>query len=134
MDAPHADRPVGAPAGRPRGAPVDPESAEAVAGDAEAEGVLILVARSGGIAGMTRRWSVEPADGEAQHWMALVDRCPWDDEPAAGTGADRFVWRIEAHVRRVRHEQIIPEEHLQGPWRDLVDAVRAAGADTGADR
>lgn len=99
-------------------------------GSDAADGVAIRVARSGGIAGMTRRWSVQPADADAEPWMALVDRCPWDQPCPPGTGADRFVWRIEARIRRARHEQVIPEEHLQGPWRDLVDAVRSA--DSGA--
>ncbi|WP_439901143.1 protealysin inhibitor emfourin [Microbacterium azadirachtae] len=109
MGAPPADPPVGIPS------------------DADADdGVAIRVARSGGIAGMTRRWSVEPAGDDREQWLLLVDRCPWDEKQPSGSGADRFVWRIEARVRRVRREQVIPEEHLSGPWRELVDAVRAA--------
>ncbi|MBS1907527.1 MAG: hypothetical protein JST33_13370 [Actinobacteria bacterium] len=92
------------------------------------EGVAILVARSGGIAGMTRRWSVQPAGGETGHWMMLVERCPWGEAPPAGSGADRFIWRIEARVHRVRRRQVIPEGYLRGPWRELVDAVQAADA------
>jgi hypothetical protein len=115
MSEPSADPPVGLPA--------DSDAA----GD---DGVAIRVARSGGIAGMSRRWSVQPSGGEAEHWMVLVERCPWDEKPPPGTGADRFVWRIEVRIRRRRHEQVIPEEHLSGPWRDLVDAVREA--DSGA--
>lgn len=116
MGDPQPDQPVGVP------------SDSDAAGD---DGVAIRVARSGGIAGMTRRWSVQPAGEEARHWMGLVDRCPWDEKPPPGTGADRFVWRIEVRIRRVRHEQVIPEEHLQGPWRDLVEAVREADGGTG---
>ena len=116
MPEPQADDPVGVPAD------------SASAGD---DGVAILVARSGGIAGMTRRWSVTPSGGEAEHWMILVERCPWGEQPAAGAGADRFIWRIEARIRRVHHQQVIPEDHLAGPWRDLVDAVRAADAAPG---
>ncbi|MBS1895833.1 MAG: hypothetical protein JSS88_00360 [Actinobacteria bacterium] len=112
MGTPPADPPVGIPS--------DTDTDD---------GVAIRVARSGGIAGMTRRWSVQPA-GDAEHWMLLVDRCPWDEKPPPGTGADRFVWRIEARIRRERHEQVIPEEHLSGPWRDLVEAVRAADGGT----
>ncbi|MFD6698595.1 MULTISPECIES: protealysin inhibitor emfourin [unclassified Microbacterium] len=111
------------PADPPVGVPAD----SAAAGD---DGVAIRVARSGGIAGMTRRWSVQPSGGETEHWMLLVERCPWDEKPPAGTGADRFVWRIEVRIRRERHEQVIPEEHLQGPWRALVDAVQEADAGT----
>jgi len=112
------------PADPPAGVPADSDAA----GD---DGVAIRVARSGGIAGMTRRWSVQPSGSEREHWMLLVERCPWDEKPPAGTGADRFLWRIEVRVRQERHEQVIPEEHLQGPWRALVDAVREADAGAG---
>ncbi|MDQ4215044.1 protealysin inhibitor emfourin [Microbacterium sp. ASV81] len=94
----------------------------------EPGGVLILVVRSGGIAGIPRRWSVQPPSGEAASWVALLERCPWDDEIGPGTGGDRFVWRIEARIHEERHEQVIPEEHLLGPWRELVDAVRNASS------
>ncbi|MBS1697795.1 MAG: hypothetical protein JST25_05250 [Actinobacteria bacterium] len=90
--------------------------------------VAILVVRSGGIAGMTRRWSVQPSGNDVGPWIVLVERCPWDEKPEPGTGADRFIWHIEVSLRSVRHEQVIPEEHLSGPWRELVDAVRAADA------
>lgn len=92
--------------------------------------ILILVVRSGGIAGMTRRWSVAPADDDAGHWEVLVERCPWAEDPAAGSGADRYQWRITARLRAEHHERVIPEEQLVGPWRDLVDAVRAADPTT----
>lgn len=97
----------------------------------DSEGVAILVARSGGIAGITRRWHVQPPGEEVERWVVLVDRCPWEEGPGPSTnsgtgGADRFVWRIEARLRRVHHEQVIPDERLSGPWRDLVDAVRDA--------
>ena len=115
MSDPDADRPVGAPA-----------ESDAAAAD----GVAILVARSGGIAGMTRRWSVQPSGEDAGHWVGLVERCPWDEETPPGTGADRFVWRIEVRIRQEHHEQVIPEERLSGPWRDLVEAVREADAES----
>jgi hypothetical protein len=39
------------------------------------------VARTGGIAGMTRRWSAQPPAAEAPEWRSLIERCPWDDVP-----------------------------------------------------
>lgn len=149
MGAPQADGPVGVPSvadttGSSDVADSDmpdsdtPDSdgvVEVGAADAaDADGVAILVVRSGGIAGMTRRWSVQPAEGETAHWIVLVERCPWDETPPVGTGADRFVWRIEVRIHRERHEQVIPEEHLSGPWHDLVDAVRTADAGSAPER
>ena len=98
------------------------------------DGDAILVVRSGGIAGMTRRWAMRPAGDDAAHWIGLVERCPWDDDPLPGSGADRFVWRIEARIGRVQRERVIPEDRLAGPWRDLVDAVRAADEGTASTR
>lgn len=119
-------------------------------GDPSGSRIRIAVVRSGGIAGMRRRWQVEPAPEEAPRWIALIERCPWDaDEPDAAQrdavatknlpetdapesqrptprGADRFVWRIHARLARTEHERQLPDSALSGPWRDLVDAVRAA--------
>lgn len=89
--------------------------------------VVIAVVRSGGIAGIRRRWRVEPDPEEAGDWIALVRRCPWDEEPQA-SGADRFVWRIRVRTPSERHEQELPDGALDGPWRELVDAVRAASS------
>ena len=132
MGAPSADPGTPSPAGPPvspverRPAGAEPRPDVPSEPTAEDDGVAILVVRSGGIAGMSRRWSVRPVGTDAAHWMTLVERCPWDDDPTPGSGADRFVWHIDVRVRRVQREQVIPEEHLSGPWRDLVDAVRAA--------
>jgi hypothetical protein len=93
---------------------------------AERGDLTILVVRSGGIAGLTRRWSVdepEPADD----WIALLEACPWD---AVGetSGADRFVWRIEAHLAARSREASVPDSELTGPWKDLVDRVQQDGS------
>ncbi|WP_067196498.1 protealysin inhibitor emfourin [Microbacterium sp. XT11] len=88
--------------------------------------VVIAVVRTGGIAGLRRRWRVERDPADAEDLIALIDSCPWDSEPAAATGADRFVWSIRARTPEHQHEQELPDAALDGPWRDLVDAVRAA--------
>ena len=56
----------------------------------DAPGVEVEVARTGGIAGITRRWSAKPLEAEASDWIALIDRCPWDEVGggAAADGAD----------------------------------------------
>ncbi|MGN8026584.1 protealysin inhibitor emfourin [Microbacterium sp. 22242] len=120
-----------ADAGGPADAPgsAAPECDSDGDGDGDGDEVTIRVARSGGIAGMTRRWRVVPSRTETERWVSLLERCPWDEDPGSASGADRFQWRIEAQIRQVRHEQVIPEEHLSGPWRDLVDAVREAAQD-----
>jgi hypothetical protein len=94
--------------------------------------VEVDVTRSGGIAGMTRRWRAEPADDEVSQWVALIDRCPWNDVSARASGdgrgpvADGFVWRISARwTEDDRREAELPDDAVTGAWRDLVDAVRA---------
>ena len=88
--------------------------------------VVIAVVRTGGIAGIRRRWRVEAPPEEAGDWIALIDSCPWDDPTPDGTGADRFVWSIRARTPAERREHELPDGALDGPWRELVDAVRAA--------
>ncbi|MGB4137993.1 MAG: protealysin inhibitor emfourin [Microbacterium sp.] len=89
-------------------------------------GIVILVVRSGGIAGLRRRWQVAP-ERDQQHWVALVESCPWDDpEPPARLDADRFTWSIRAVTSHDERHRELPESALTGPWRELVDAVRAA--------
>ena len=39
--------------------------------------VVIAVVRTGGIAGIRRKWQVEPDPAETHHWIAMVDSCPW---------------------------------------------------------
>lgn len=88
--------------------------------------VVIAVVRSGGIAGIRRQWRVEAAPPEADEWIDLIDRCPWDAEPGEGSGADRFVWSIRARTPSERRERELPDSAMDGPWRTLVDAVRQA--------
>jgi len=101
--------------------------------------VTIAVIRSGGIAGMRRAWRAEPAPADAPHWVALIDDCPWD-EPAPGPiGADQFTWRIvarcETRESAVADERAasLPDHGLQGPWRALVEEVRARGLPVSPD-
>jgi hypothetical protein len=98
--------------------------------------VKITVQRSGGIAGMERVWSVQAlTPDDRNQWQPLVEACPWDELPdtaasGAGTGGgavrtvqpDRFVYRIRAGGRRAT----LPEQDLVGPWRVLVETMRAA--------
>lgn len=99
---------------------------------ADSDRIVIAVVRSGGLAGLRRRWRAEPEPEQAPQWLALVERCPWDErlDEHAGPGADRYVWSIHVRVQVHKHEQqleqVVPEAHLQGPWRELVDAVRDA--------
>lgn len=90
--------------------------------------VVIAVVRTGGIAGIRRQWQVEPEPAEASDWINMVDECPWDDEADADRGADRFVWLIRVRTPAERRERELPDSQLDGPWRALVDAVRAASS------
>lgn len=88
--------------------------------------VVIAVVRSGGIAGISRRWRVEAEPSHASEWITLIERCPWDENPDASTGADRFVWSIRVRTPVERHERELPDSALAGPWLALVQAVREA--------
>ena len=93
----------------------------------------ITVQRSGGIAGMSRTWSVlamPPEDKDL--WQPLVEACPWDEAPrtardAPSGQADRFLYDIRADRRRAT----LPEQAVTGPWRVLVDQARAASESAG---
>ena len=99
---------------------------DAIAG-ADENRIVIAVVRSGGFAGLRRRWRVEPAIDAELSWMALVDRCPWDERiESEQPGADRYVWSIHARLRDEQRQQVVPDALLQGAWRELVDAVRDA--------
>ena len=92
----------------------------------------IKVERTGGIAAMTRVWTVDArTDSDLDQWQPLVEACPWDAVPSTPRAAaaafeapqpDRFIYSISAGQRRAA----LPEQALTGPWRVLVDTARAA--------
>lgn len=90
--------------------------------------VVVAVIRSGGIAGLRRRWLVETEaqNDDAATWIARIDRCPWDADLDSDRGADRYVWTIRARTPAEQREREIPDGALDGPWLELVEAVRAA--------
>lgn len=90
--------------------------------------IVIAVVRTGGIAGIRRKWRVEPDPTETHHWIAMIDSCPWDADSDADSGADRFVWLIRVRTPSEERERELPDSALDGPWRELVDAVREAAA------
>ena len=90
----------------------------------------ISVERTGGIAAITRVWTVEARTEAARNqWQPIVEACPWDAVPstpraaaATGTMPDRFIYSIRAGQRRAA----LPEQAVTGPWRIVVDSTRAA--------
>lgn len=94
----------------------------------ETRTLVVTVVRTGGIGGMRRQWRVAPDAADAGRWREMLATCPWDEPFASATGADRFVWRIRADDDADRHEAEVPDSALEGAWRDLVDAVRAAAS------
>lgn len=105
-----------APAADGAGAPDDPR-------------IVVVVVRTGGIAGIRRHWQAEPARDESAGWIELIEGCPWDEPCPEDAGADRFIWSIRARTPESLHERELPESALDGPWRRLVDAVREAHDD-----
>ncbi len=92
--------------------------------------IVVSVVRSGGLAGIRKTWQAEATDAAGTRWRALIDDCPWDEEPGAASGADRYVWRIRAQASDRDCDREVPDSALVGPWRTLVDAVRAAQGST----
>ncbi|ADX73623.1 hypothetical protein D7Z96_03175 [Pseudarthrobacter phenanthrenivorans] len=92
----------------------------------------ISVERTGGIAALTKVWTVEAQSESAlNRWQPIVEACPWDSVPRtpraaaqefAGAQPDRFIYSIRAG----QHRAALPERALTGPWRVLVDSTRAA--------
>lgn len=98
-------------------------AADDVAGAPDAA-VVIRVVRSGGIAGTRRAWLLVSQQDSA--WAETIDACPWGDEPATTT-PDRLVWRVRVSAPPPAREATVPEAALEGPWRELVERVRAEG-------
>ncbi|MBB4139685.1 protealysin inhibitor emfourin [Microbacterium invictum] len=93
--------------------------------------VAVTVVRTGGFAGIGRRWRIEADAGDARFWVQLIERCPWDRceaGPADPLGADRFTWEISAAHGADEHRAELAEQQVRGPWRELIDAVRDATA------
>jgi hypothetical protein len=92
----------------------------------------ISVERTGGIAAMTRVWTVNAVSETARNrWQPIVEACPWDAVPRTPRAAasqfqeaqpDRFIYSIRAG----QHRAALPERAVTGPWRVLVDSTRAA--------
>lgn len=82
----------------------------------------VFVSRMGGVTGMQLTWQVRVDDQpDADIWWELLDSLPWDDAPDARVQPDRFCYKISVEP----HQVTIPEERLEGPWRELVDRVRS---------
>lgn len=112
----------------------DPVDGTGTQNDADVNHIVVAVVRSGGLAGLRRRWRAEPDAAQTPHWLALVEQCPWDEpldvEDDGLPSADRYVWSIQARVHEEQRQQVVPDSRLEGAWRELVDAVRDADGET----
>lgn len=82
----------------------------------------VIVSRSGGFAGLRHTWTVVvDQQPDESRWKGLIDELPWSDAPRPAAGVDRFQYEIRVNTHRV----VIPEGQLTGPWRELVERVRA---------
>ena len=100
-----------------------------MAGSKPSERILVItVVRSGGFAGLRQQWQAAVGADQRDEWMPLIQACPWGTTGSDPTSADRYVWRIEARGPRLRRSATVPDAHLDGAWRALVDRVREAPA------
>jgi hypothetical protein len=83
----------------------------------------VSVVRSGGIAGINMRWEVT-IDGreDRESWVELIERLPWHEASRGQQQPDRYSYRIQCS----RHSVTLPEQHVTGVWRELVDRVQDA--------
>ncbi len=83
----------------------------------------ISVVRTGGFAGLRQQWVVVvDRRDDRDDWFRLVQDLPWRERPSVDPQPDRFVYRIRVSRRQIT----LAEQQLSGPWRELVDRVRAA--------
>ena len=93
--------------------------------------VKISVVRSGGFAGLTVQWSLRVEEqADRDEWIALVDELPWEDRWRVAGEPDRFTYLIRVSRRQIT----LPETRVEGPWRELVDRVRATGQASRVER
>ena len=98
--------------------------------------VIVTVTRTGGIAGLRRKWRAEAAADDASPWINLIEGCPWDTRQLARFpgGADRFMWSVDARCGADQRQAELADSDVQGPWRELIDAVREAGSPVPRDQ
>lgn len=83
----------------------------------------VLVSRSGGIAGIRTTWEVDVDEQpDAADWTSLISALPWAEVAARAPEPDRFVYRI----RCPPNEVVLAEPQVCGPWRELIDRVKAS--------
>jgi hypothetical protein len=83
----------------------------------------VIVSRSGGMAGICLTWEVQVEEQpDSGSWVDFLNSLPWDDVTDSVAAPDRFAYRI----RCAPHEVKLAEPEVNGPWRDLVNRVKAA--------
>ena len=82
--------------------------------------------RTGGFAGLTATWTVlVDEQPDSDEWTRLVAALPLAPGNKPAPQPDRYVYRIQVARRQVT----LPEQALDGPWRELVDRVQERAAD-----
>lgn len=75
------------------------------------------------MAGVRLTWEVRVDEQpDAVRWAEFLDDLPWDAVSDFEPQPDRYIYRI----RCAPHEVVLAEPQLSGPWRELVDRVKAA--------
>lgn len=92
-------------------------------------GMNVTVTRMGGIAGIPATWEVHVEDQpDAEAWHQLLQRLPWEQLPSIRSSQpfepDRFSYRISCPP----HAVVLSEPQVDGPWRELIDRIRADGS------
>ena len=82
----------------------------------------VVVSRSGGFAGIRTTWEVQVDEQpDRSAWADLLAGLPWDEVSETAPQPDRFIYRI----RCAPHEVVLGEQQVCGPWKELIDRVRA---------
>ncbi len=85
----------------------------------------IVVIRSGGFAGLTRRAEVDvDAAPDAAWWRATVAvAVPLPDPPSPSPVRDGFTWTIELGDQSA----VLPDSAVRGPLREIAERTLAEG-------
>lgn len=94
----------------------------------------VTVTRTGGFAGLTRRWRAAPGTAELPRFEALIQQCPWEAPARETAGADRYVWLIWARLPAEEREAQLPDSAVEGPWRELIAEVQRHGQESRRQR
>ena len=74
-------------------------------------------------------WRAEAGADDASTWITLIEECPWDaaDRALRGRAPIASCGPSTRGAAPTKRQAELADSDVQGPWRELIDAVREAG-------